>query len=343
MSDERAFSRATVLGTGAWGTTFAQILADTGLEVSMWGRNADVVEFINSGENASYLPGIELSERISATSDIAQAVEGSQMIVVAVPVAAVRPTLESARDHLAEDAVFLSLAKGLELESLLRVDEIIAQASGADESRIAILSGPNLSREIAEHNPTATVIASTNLELASSLAKSCHTSYFRPYVSTDVIGSEIAGAAKNVIAVAIGAAEGMGFGVNTRATLITRGLAEITRLGTALGAHPQTFAGLAGVGDLMATCSSRLSRNFSFGHRVGQGMSVEEAIALSPGVVEGARSAEPILALAKSLNVDAPIISAVVSVVRDGASIEQMGQMLLSRPQKMDGWRIELV
>ena len=339
MSDERAFSRATVLGTGAWGTTFAQILADTGLEVSMWGRNADVVEFINSGENASYLPGIELSERISATSDIAQAVEGSQMIVVAVPVAAVRPTLESARDHLAEDAVFLSLAKGLELESLLRVDEIIAQASGADESRIAILSGPNLSREIAEHNPTATVIASTNLELASSLAKSCHTSYFRPYVSTDVIGSEIAGAAKNVIA----AAEGMGFGVNTRATLITRGLAEITRLGTALGAHPQTFAGLAGVGDLMATCSSRLSRNFSFGHRVGQGMSVEEAIALSPGVVEGARSAEPILALAKSLNVDAPIISAVVSVVRDGASIEQMGQMLLSRPQKMDGWRIELV
>lgn len=343
MSDERVFSRAAVLGTGAWGTTFAQVLADAGMDVRMWGRNSAVVDFIASGENASYLPGIELSDRISATTGLASALKGAQLIVVAVPVAAVRTTLASAREHLAEDAVLLSLAKGLEPETLLRVDEIIAQATGADASRIAVLSGPNLSREIAEHHPTATVIASADERLAASLAKACRTSYFRPYASTDVIGSEIAGAAKNVIAVAIGAAEGMGFGANTRATLITRGLAEITRLGAAVGADPQTFAGLAGIGDLMATCSSRLSRNFSFGHRIGQGMSVEEALSLSPGVVEGARSAEPLLALAASLGVDMPITGAVVSVVRDGASAEQMGEMLLKRPQKMDGWRIELL
>lgn len=343
MSDERVFSCAAVLGTGAWGTTFAQVLADAGMDVRMWGRNSAVVDFISSGENASYLPGIELSDRISATTELASVLKGAQLIVVAVPVAAVRPSLASAREHLAEDAVLLSLAKGLEPETLLRVDEIIAQAAGADASRIAVLSGPNLSREIAEHHPTATVIASADERLAASLAKACRTSYFRPYASTDVIGSEIAGAAKNVIAVAIGAAEGMGFGANTRATLITRGLAEITRLGAAVGADPQTFAGLAGIGDLMATCSSRLSRNFSFGHRIGQGMSVEEALSLSPGVVEGARSAEPLLALAASLGVDMPITGAVVSVVRDGASAEQMGEMLLKRPQKMDGWRIELL
>ncbi len=343
MTNERAYSRAAVLGTGAWGTTFAQILADAGVHATMWGRNASVVDFINSGENATYLPGIELSDVISATTDLAAAVTGADLVVVAVPVAAIRPTLEAARPHLSDDAAIVSLAKGLELDTHLRVDEIIAQASGAPHERIAVMSGPNLSREIAEHNPTATVVASVDADLAISIAKTCHTSYFRPYVSTDVVGCEIAGAAKNVIAVAIGAAEGMGLGLNTRATLITRGLAEITRLGTAMGADPQTFAGLAGVGDLIATCSSRLSRNFSLGHRIGTGLSLDEALALSPGVVEGVRSAAPILEVADSLGVDMPITRAVVSVVRDGATIQEMGEMLLSRPQKMDGWRIELL
>lgn len=343
MSDARAYSRAAVLGTGAWGTTFAQILADAGVEVMMWGRNPAIVEFIRSGENATYLPGIELSDLIAATSSIEEAVTGARLVVVAVPVVGVRPTLEAARPHLAPDAAIVSLAKGLELESRKRVDEVVAEAAGVPQSRIAVLSGPNLSREIAEHNPTATVVASEDPGLAISIAKTCRTPYFRPYVSTDVVGCEVAGAAKNVIAVAIGAAEGMGLGLNTRATLITRGLAEITRLGIAMGAEPDTFAGLAGIGDLIATCSSRLSRNFSLGHRIGTGMSLAEALALSPGVVEGVRSAEPILEVAKTLGVDMPITGAVVSVVRDGATIEQMGEMLLSRPQKMDGWRVELV
>ena len=343
MSKERVFTRAAVLGTGAWGTTFAQILADAGLKVTMWGRKANTVDFINSGENATYLPGIELSDQISASTSIEEVVTGAQLIVIAVPVAGVRSTLETARPCLSDDVAIVSLAKGLELVSHLRVDEIIEQASGLGQDRIAVISGPNLSREIAEHQPTATVVASTNRHLAIDIAKACHTSYFRPYVSTDVIGCEIAGATKNVIAVAIGAAEGMGLGLNTRATLITRGLAEMTRLGQALGGDPATFAGLAGIGDLMATCSSRLSRNFSLGHRMGTGLSLDEALALSPGVVEGVRSAEPILAVADSLGIDMPISAAVWAVVSGDATIEQMGQMLLARPQKMDGWEISLL
>ena len=338
-----SMTTAAVLGTGAWGTTFAQVLADAGVEVTMWGRNADTVSFINGRENPSYLPGITLSERISATSDIADAVEGKPLVVVAVPVKAVRRTLESARDYLAPEVVLLSLAKGLELGTLRRVDEIIADASGVPGRRIAVLSGPNLSREIADRQPTATVVASGDVELAKEIARTCHNPYFRPYVSTDVVGTEMAGATKNVIAVAIGAAEGMGLGLNTRSTLITRGLAEMTRLGTALGADPATFAGLSGTGDLVATCSSRLSRNFSLGHRLGSGMSMAEAMALSPGVVEGVASAGPILQVAASVGVDMPITGAVVEVVEGRATIEDMGRMLLARPQKMDGWKIELV
>ena len=284
------------------------------------------------------LPGIALSERISATTDIAEAVSSCELVVVAVPVKAVRATLSAARGSFSPDVALLSLAKGLELGSLKRVDDIIAEASGVPSSRIAVLSGPNLSREIADRQPTATVVAAHDVELAKEIAKACHNSYFRPYVSTDVVGTEMAGATKNVIAVAIGAAEGMGLGINTRSTLITRGLAEMTRLGTALGADPATFAGLSGIGDLVATCSSRLSRNFSLGHRLGSGMGLAEALALSP-----VASASPILQVAASVGVDMPITGAVVEVVEGRASIEDMGRMLLARPQKMDGWKIELV
>ncbi|QWW19082.1 NAD(P)-dependent glycerol-3-phosphate dehydrogenase [Schaalia sp. 19OD2882] len=337
------FARAAVLGTGAWGTTFAQVLADTGLPVCMWGRNADVVDMVNSGENSTYLPGIELSPLVTATTDLGAAVAGADLVAVVVPVAAVRETLTAAAPHVGPEAVLILLAKGLELGSLRCVHEVAGEATGLDGSRIAVLSGPNLSREIAEHHPTATVVACPDRAVAARVAHACHTPWFRPYVSQDVIGCEIAGAVKNVIAVAIGAAEGMGLGTNTRSTLITRGLAEMTRLGTALGANPETFAGLAGIGDLVATCSSRLSRNYSFGFRLGQGMTIDQALALSPGVVEGIRTAAPLLELAARAGVDMPITEAVVQVAHKGATIAQMGEMLLSRPQKMDGWRIDLV
>lgn len=334
---------AAVLGSGAWGTTFAQVLVDAGLHVSLWGRNEDVIAQINAGENRNHLKGIRLSDTICATTDICEAVEGKDLVVVAVPVEAVRSTISSAAPLMSPHAVILSLAKGLELHSGQRMDQMIAQAANVPQTRIAVLSGPNLSREIAEHHPTATVVASADPQLAAAIAKACHNSYLRPYVSSDVIGIEIAGATKNVIAVAIGAAEGMGLGLNTRATLMTRGLAEMTRLGTVLGADPATFAGLAGIGDLIATCSSPLSRNFSLGHRIGQGMSLEDALNASAGVVEGVRSALPILEVARSLGVDMPITEAVVRVVHEGATIEEMGEMLLSRPQKKDGWKIELL
>ncbi|WP_022868230.1 NAD(P)H-dependent glycerol-3-phosphate dehydrogenase [Schaalia vaccimaxillae] len=335
--------RVAVLGTGAWGTTFAQVLADAGHSVSMWGRSQGVVDLINTGENSRYLPGIELSDTIRATTSITEAVTGADLVAVVVPVAGVRPALEQARPALGPDTAIVSLAKGLELESLKTVDQIVAEAAQVDSSRVAVMSGPNLSREIAEHHPTATVVASQNQALAVAIAKACHNSYFRPYVSGDVIGTEIAGATKNVIAVAIGAAEGLGLGLNTRSTLITRGLAEMTRLGTALGADPGTFSGLAGIGDLMATCSSKLSRNFSLGHRLGRGLSLPEALERSSGVVEGVRAASPILSLARSHGVDMPITEAVVRVVSGEATIEEMGEMLLGRPQKMDGWKIELL
>lgn len=336
-------THAAVLGTGAWGTTFAQVLADAGMTVRMWGRNHSVVDFINSHENSTYLPGIHLSDTVTATTDLGAAVDGAELVAVAVPVSAVRATVAAAAPDLAEGAALLSLAKGLELETRRTVHDVIREASGRASESVAVLSGPNLSREIAEHNPTATVVACEDAELATRIAIACHNPYFRPYVSTDVIGCEIAGATKNVIAVAIGAAEGMGLGTNTRATLITRGLAEMTRLGTTLGAQSDTFAGLAGIGDLVATCSSKLSRNYSLGLRMGRGASLEEALHLSPGVAEGARSAVPILQVAREHGVDMPITEAVVRVVHEGATIDEMGEMLLSRPQKMDGWRIELL
>lgn len=334
--------RVAVLGTGSWGTTFAQVLADAGHQVSMWGRRNAVVEMINAHENSSYLPGIDLSESIVATTDLDEALDEAEMAFVGVPVAATAEVVAKATASNS-DAVYVSLAKGIETGSRRTITEIIRRAGDLDSSQVALISGPNLSMEIAMKQPTASVAASTDLETGKRLAKICHNAYFRPYVSTDVIGCEIAGSTKNVIAIAIGASEGMGLGANTRATLMTRGLAEMTRLGEAVGANPGTFAGLAGMGDLVATCSSRLSRNYSLGYRMGKGMSLEEALNLSPGVAEGAKTAGPLLEYATERQVDMPITTAVVAGLSGEATVQEMGEMLLGRPQKMDGWEIELL
>ena len=332
----------TVLGTGSWGTTFAQILADAGHRVVMWGRRPLVVDMINAGENSAYLPGIELPSSISATGDIAEACTDADVIVVAVPSVAVEFVVREAV-KTAPDATYVSLAKGVDIASRRPATEVMQEAGNLEDSQVALISGPNLSMEIAQRQPAATVVASRDLSTATRLAHLCHNAYFRPYVSTDVVGCETAGFTKNVIALAIGAAEGMGLGSNTRSTLVTRGLAEMTRLGIALGAQASTFAGLAGVGDLMATCSSLLSRNYSLGYRMGQGMTLQEALELSPGIAEGARTAGPLVALAEDLDVDMPIARAVAATLAGEATVEQMGEMLLERPQKMDGWEIELL
>lgn len=260
-----------ILGTGAWGTTFAQVLAHAGRTVTMWGRNRETVKQINGGSNDKYLPGRRLCHTISATTDPASAVADADLVVVALPTQTIRGTLAQFRPVISEGTPVLSLAKGLEDGSNKLVTDIISESLGIGADQLAALSGPNLASEIIECQPTATVIASENEQIGSAIAQACHNAYFRPYLSTDLIGCEIAGATKNVIAVAVGAAEGLGWGANTRTTLITRGLAEMTRFGIALGARPDTFAGLAGMGDLIATCSSKLSRNYSFGYRIGQG------------------------------------------------------------------------
>lgn len=331
-----------VLGTGSWGTTFAQILADAGHDVIMRGRNQVVVDMINDHENSRYVPGLTLSDRVCATIDMEEAVRGASTVVIAVPTKVVGETVKAAHE-INPDAIYVSLSKGIDAKTGKLVADVMEEVGGVPADQIAIISGPNLSMEIAEKQPAATVVASSNFDTARTVAKACHNAYFRPYVSTDIIGVQVAGAAKNVVALAIGASEGMGLGANTRATLITRGLAEITRLGKAMGADPITFSGLAGVGDLIATCSSKLSRNYSLGYRMGRGMDLQEALSLSAGVAEGAKTAVPLLEIANRYGVDMPITTGVVEVISGRANVTQMGEMLLGRPQKMDGWEIELL
>lgn len=330
--------RTAVLGTGSWGTTFAAVLADAGRDVILWGRRAEVCEEITRDHtNEQYLPGLRLPDAVRATTDAAEALRGAQLVAVAVPAQTARATLEPLRGLLEPDAVVVSLMKGVELSSDRRMSEVVAAALDLPADRVAVVSGPNLAREIAEHQPTATVVAADREETAQRVAQACASSYFRPYTNTDVVGVELCGAVKNVIAVAVGIAQGSGFGHNTMATVITRGLVEITRLGLALGADAETFAGLAGMGDLVATCASPLSRNHTLGVHIGQGMSLPEAIAATGGTAEGVKSSTSVLELAGTVGVEMPITSAVVAVLHHGLPVDQMAQLLLARPHKAEG------
>ncbi len=328
-------TRVAVMGSGNWGTAFAVILADAGSEVRMWARRPELVESINAGRNAEYLPELELPPTVRATADPQQALDGAEVVVLAVPSQTLRGNLDQWGAALPAGAPVVSLMKGVELGTTLRMSQVIAEA-GVREDRIVVVSGPNLAPEIALKQPAAGVVACTDMDTAELVASACATPYFRPYTDTDVIGAEVCGATKNVVALASGMAEGLGFGDNTKATIITRGLAETTRLGLALGAHPQTFMGLAGVGDLIATCMSPLSRNHSFGVRLGRGMSVAEATAEMRTTTEGVKSCESILTLAREHDVDMPICEQVVAVIRDGHPAKEVGPRLMSRDLKAE-------
>lgn len=330
------FERAAVIGSGAWGTTFACLLGEVGVPTTVWARREEVAREITGGTNERYVPGRRLPEAVTGTSDLAAAVDGAGLVVVAVPSQSARGVLAPLAGALA-DAAAVSLMKGVELGTGMRMSQVLGEALALPEERVAVVSGPNLADEIAAGQPTATVVAARDQELAARVAAACATSTFRPYTNADVLGVELCGAVKNVIALAVGCAVGCGFGDNSKATIITRGLVEITRLGLALGASPETFAGLAGMGDLVATCSSPLSRNQTFGRRLGEGMSVEEAAAASRGVAEGARSARAVLDLATSHGVDMPITAGVVAVVEGAASVDEVTDALLSRPRKTEG------
>ncbi|QPL04720.1 MULTISPECIES: NAD(P)H-dependent glycerol-3-phosphate dehydrogenase [Actinomyces] len=336
-STSRPFARATVIGSGAWGTTFAALLAEAGTPTTVWARRPEVAEEITAGHNEHYLPGITLPGLVSATTDLEGAVEGAGLVVVALPSQSARQVVSPLKGRLADGAAAVSLMKGIELGTGLRMSEVLGQALGLGCERLAVVSGPNLADEIAAGQPTATVVAAQDEALAAAVAASCATSTFRPYTNTDVLGVELCGAVKNVIALAVGIAAGRGLGDNSKATLITRGLVEITRLGLALGARPETFSGLAGMGDLVATCSSPLSRNQTFGRHLGQGMTAEQASAASRGVAEGARSARAVRDLAAAHGVEMPLTAGVVAVVEGHATTEEVTDALLARPRKAEG------
>lgn len=331
-------SPAAVLGSGSWGTAYARIMADAGRQVRLWARRPELAASINATQhNADYLPNMELPESVSATSDIATALDGAQIVVIAVPSQSLRENLASWRQYLPAEGPVVSLMKGVELGTNKRMSEVLADAGGVDPNRIVVVSGPNLAHEIADGHPAAAVVASTNPRMRALVAEASATPYFRPYLGGDVVGTEIAGSTKNVIALAVGIASGMGMGDNTAATLLTRGLAETVRLGQALGADPQTFLGLAGVGDLVATCASPLSRNRSFGFRLGQGMSVQEAAGQGRQIAEGVKSCQSIRALAADHDVEMPIVDAVYALIYEGRTTADLLGSLMSRARKHEG------
>jgi glycerol-3-phosphate dehydrogenase (NAD(P)+) len=328
-------SQVAVFGSGSWGTAFSIVLADAGNNVTMWARREELSAAINDDhENPDYLPGIALPDSISATHDPQEALDGASIVVLAVPSQSLRSNLEAWAKHVPSDAVLMSLMKGVELGTAKRMSEVIEEVAGIGAGRVAVLSGPNLSREIALRQPAASVIACAEEAVAESLQDRCHTPVFRPYTNTDVIGCELGGATKNVIALAVGMAAGLGFGDNSTASVITRGLAETARLGVALGADPYTFSGLAGLGDLVATCSSRLSRNRTFGEKLGKGLSVEEIAASTRQVAEGVKSCESIRDLAGRHGVEMPIVEHVAASIRGELNPLDMMRSVMSRAAK---------
>jgi glycerol-3-phosphate dehydrogenase (NAD(P)+) len=327
--------RTAVFGAGSWGTTFSQVLADVGSEVTLWARRPEVCEAINAtGHNPDYLPDVALPPTVRATHDPEEAARGADLVVLAVPSQRLRENLVEWAPALPRDAVLMSLMKGVELGTSKRMSEVIADVTGAGPDRICVLSGPNLAGEIAVRQPSASVIAAEDEQLAMRAQKVCHASYFRPYTNTDVVGTELGGAVKNVIAIAVGIAQGLGFGDNTRASVITRGLAETARLGAALGADPYTFSGLAGLGDLVATCSSPLSRNRTFGDRMGRGETVEQIAGTTSQVAEGVKSCQSIVDLARRHDVDMPIVDHVARMISGELGPQDMIASLLSRSAK---------
>ncbi|MBB5112070.1 NAD(P)H-dependent glycerol-3-phosphate dehydrogenase [Micromonospora echinospora] len=328
-----------VLGAGSWGTAFAKILADAGRDVTVLARRAAVAEAIRTGrQNPEYLPGVRLPERVTATGDAAEAIEGAEVVVLSVPSQTLRGNLADWTPYLAPDATLVSLMKGIELGTTKRMSQVITETAGVPADRVVVVSGPNLAPEIAAEQPAATVVAGTDSRRTALVQASIRTPYFRPYTNDDVIGCELGGAVKNVIALAYGIATAMGFGDNTRAMLMTRGLAETARLGVALGADPITFAGLAGMGDLVASCSSPMARNRTFGEHLGRGESLEQAQAATRQTAEGVKSCLAIRDLARAHGVEMPITEQIERICHEGMDPRLAVDALMSRTAKPESY-----
>ena len=308
-------AKVTVLGAGAWGSTMAQVLTDGGNEVLIWGRREEVVSEINTSHtNTKYLGKQVLPESLKATSDITAAFAHSKYIVLSIPAQSLREKLTELKPLFKGDEVIISTLKGIEISTQMRMSEIIEEI--LPNRKIAVITGPNLADELILRQPAAAVVASQSQELAKELQEIFKAKYFRVYTSTDVMGCELAGAVKNVIALAVGIAIGLGLGENTQAMIITRGLNEVARLCAAHGSDPLTAAGLAGMGDLVATCGSPLSRNRTFGEAIGRGGSMEYARAHFSRTVEGVASASAVVEVAHRVGAEVPIIEAVADLIK---------------------------
>lgn len=326
-----------VVGAGSWGTAFAAMLAGRHESVTLWAHEAEVcADLRERRENRAFLPGIALSPAIRPTNDLAGAVSGKTAVIFAVPSHHLRQVAARAAAHFSPDACLVSLAKGMENNTLKRMTEVLTEASPGHAPRIAALSGPTFAREVAEGKPTGATVAARDLSVARRLQRALSASRFRLYADDDVTGIEIGGALKNVMAIAAGMADGLGFGHNARALLISRGLAEISRLGVHLGAHPQTFAGLAGMGDLVLTCTGDLSRNRTVGMRLGRGERIDDILSGMTMVAEGVRTAVSAVELSRRTGVPMPISEQVHAILHEGKDAREAVNELFSRALKRE-------
>ncbi len=310
-------AKIAVMGAGSWGTTFAKVLADNSAnEVVLWARRQDVADEINADHrNGDYLPGIALPKSLTASTDAASVLSEATQVYISVPSQSLRSNLEDWGKQLPQNAIIVSLMKGVEQETGLRMSEVIQQVAGIDPVRIAVVSGPNLSLEIAAEEPTASVASSVSDATRTAVAEAASNEYFTTFTNDDVIGTEFGGILKNLIAVAIGIVNGVGYGQNTKASIMTRGLAELTRFAVAYGAEEKTMVGLAGLGDLIATSESSLSRNHKAGEMLGKGYTLKEVQKRMSQTAEGLASVAPILRLAEAKNVSMPIVEQVQLVL----------------------------
>jgi glycerol-3-phosphate dehydrogenase (NAD(P)+) len=326
--------RISIIGAGGWGTAIAKLLSENGHEILLWIRELGLFqEVIRYRTNSIYLPGVQIPEAVIPTTDMSEALCNTELVILAVPSNYMRSIVHQISAYVPDNIKLLSLAKGIEEETAKRMSTLILEElnSSTNEDHLAVLSGPNHAEEVGRMIPSATVVSSRSHELMSVLQKAIMCSYFRVYSNPDIVGVEICGATKNVIALAAGMSDGLGFGDNTKATLITRGLSEMTRLGLALDANPLTFMGLAGMGDLVATCFSRHSRNRMFGERIAKGESLEQIERSTPMIAEGVRTTRALKLMSAQLDIELPITNTVYGVLYDGRSVRSCVKELMNR------------
>ncbi len=330
--------KIAVLGAGSWGTTLAVLLAEKGYAVSLWAHRAEFArELERNRENTRYLPGVALPGNLVIEYDIFKAIEGTGMIVTAVPSQALRETLTLLRESSLGEAIVVNVAKGIELATGKRLSEVVPEVlSDVSPEKVAVLYGPSHAEEVSEKQPTTVVAASSCLETAKTVQEVFRTSMFRVYVNTDVVGVEIAGSVKNIIAIAAGISDGIGFGDNAKAAIITRGLAEMSRLAVSLGGDPMTVSGLSGIGDLVVTCLSRHSRNRYVGEQIGKGKCLDEVVGHMKMVAEGVSTTKAVVTLSRKLGVDMPITSAVYEMLFENKPAEQAILDLMTREPKQE-------